>query len=77
MGPTEHGYNAPNYDVQDPSSYIYAKAGLKDKNQDQKLAEKALAAETALANKQLAQNMQIAQMNSGGGGGTPAPPPFP
>jgi hypothetical protein len=76
MGPTEHGYNAPNYDVQDPSSYVYAKAGLKDKNQDQQLAEKSLQAEMALANKQLAQQMQIAQMNKPGGG-SPTPPPFP
>lgn len=68
--PNLPGYSGPQYDVADPSSYIYKgeeiKQGRKVLNQNQQQIDN----ENAIANKQLA-------MAGGGGGGAPSAPAFP
>lgn len=71
MMPNFQAYQGPNYDVQDPSSYIYKAKDYKNIAHDQKMAETALAQENALAHKQLGIQAAAAAPQA------PAPPPFP
>ena len=68
--PNFQPYSAPNYDVNDPSSYIYAGKNLQNIDEDQALAERQLAQQNALAQQQL--SLQQQALNK-----PPAPPPFP
>lgn len=66
--PNFAAYQGPNYDVNDPSQYIYAGKGLKQDNKNYQLSKDALAQDAAIANKQLAMANQPQ---------APAPPAFP
>lgn len=73
--PNFQAYQAGQYDVQDPSAYIYAGKGLKTTNEDQAFREKQLEQQTALANKQLGlQEKQLAQSNAGAPAAAPSFP---
>lgn len=69
--PNFQPYQGPNYDVGDPSSYIYAGKELKMGNKAFNLEKDALAQQNAIANKQLAAAAGASQPQA------PAPPPFP
>lgn len=64
-------YQGPNYDVADPSSYIYAGKELQQGNKNFRLQKDAMRQDAAIANKQLALASQASQPQP------PQPPAFP
>lgn len=69
--PNFEPYKAPNYDVQDPSYYLYKAKELQQAKKGHQLAESTLASQNALAEKQLALQARPP------GAAAPEPPPFP
>lgn len=69
--PQFQAYQGPNYDVADPSTYIYAGKELKQGNKALQMEQNALNQQNAIANKQLAQAAAASQPQA------PQPPPFP